>query len=263
MIFQKQTMVGRVISQVFVILALALSTLPIFLIVVRSLNGGGLQNYLDVIEDTPFVLFVRNSVFVSITVVAIVLVASLGAAFVLDVLRPRGSALMAVAILSGLALPSIAIIVPVYALMDRFGLINTFWAVIIPLSAISIPFGVLLTGNHMRGLPGELYEAAKLDGATSLQFLLRVLLPLSWQILAVVAVFTFLSAWNEYLLPLVFLQDLNLQVAAQLPTYFHGERQIVVPKLFAANVLISVPVLILYILLQGQFRKGLSGGAIK
>lgn len=263
MIFQKQTMVGRVISQVCVILALALSTIPLFLIVMRSLNGGGLHNYLRVIDETPFFLFVRNSAFVSITIVAIVLVSSIGAAFVLDVIRPRGSAFMAVAILAGLALPSIAIIVPVFTLMNTFGLINTFWAVIIPLSAISIPFGVLLVGDHMRGLPGELYEAAKLDGASSLQILLRVLLPLSWQILAVVAVFTFLTAWNEYLLPLVFLQDLDLQLAAQIPTYFQGDRQVIVPMVFAANILISIPVVILYILLQGQFRKGLAGGAIK
>lgn len=263
MLFHKQNWGGRVVSQGFIILALILTILPLVLIVIRSMGGQGLQNYFIIMRDYPFFLFLANSFFVSTTTVGIVLFSSMGAAFALDVLRPRGSLVIAVAIMSGLALPSIAVLVPVFAMMDNFGLINTFWAVIVPLSALSVPFGVLLTGNHLRGLPSELFEAAKLDGATSFQYLVRVLLPLSRPILAVVAIFTFLTAWNEYLLPLVFLQNLDMQVAAQVPSYFQGNRSVDVPKIFAANVLISLPVLVLYIALQAQFRKGLSGGAIK
>lgn len=261
--FTRQSLAGRLLSQILVLVAIVAVSAPLAMILITSLRGEGVLNYLTVISETPFLTFVVNSFIVAGITVVIVVALAVTAAFATEVLKPRGSSAITLAILAGLALPGVAILIPVYSLMQALNLFNTFWAVILPLAAISVPLGLLLTGNHIRELPAEVFEAARIDGATQRRLLLSIVVPLSRPILAVVAVFTFLSAWNEYLLPLVFLQSADVQVATQVPTYFQGERLIDVPKIFAANVLISLPVIIVYLLLQRQFRKGLAGGAVK
>ncbi len=261
--FVKQTLRGRLLSQVFVLIALVLVAVPLVLIVSTSLEGGGIGNYVDVLERTPFLDFIRNSAVVAVATVIGTCALSMIAAFAFETLRPRGGLVLKGLVLAGLTLPAIAVVVPLYSLMQALGLFNTFWAVIIPLTATSIPFGVLVIGNHIAGLPSEIYEAARLDGAGPGRYLLSVLVPLCRPVITVVALFTFLAAWNEYVLPLIFLQSDQLQVATQIPNYFQGNRIIELPKVFAANVLISLPMIALYLALQRRFREGLSGGSIK
>lgn len=261
--FFRQRLRGIVLSQILVIFALAILLLPLGLIIGKSLEAGGAANYLAVIQQTPFLTFMQNSLIISVVTVTAVVVLVLCAAYALEVLRPAGSAFLKLAILAGLTLPGIAIIVPLYSLAQLFGLVDTLWAVIVPLTAIAIPFGVLLAGNYMRELPPEIHEAARLDGASHWRYLVSIMLPLCRPILAVVAVFTFLAAWNEYVLPLIFLQDTDLQVATQLPGYFQGDRKVNLPKVFAANVLISLPIVLVYVCLQRLFRQGMATGSLK
>ena len=261
--FLHQSRFGRTISQILIVFALVLIVLPLALMVNESLQAQGLSNYLSVLKGTPFFTFIRNSAIISFTTVLIVLVVSISSAYAVDLLRPRGSFILSLLILAGLALPTIAIVVPLFYLVQLFGLFDTYWAVIIPLTAASIPFGVLVSGNYIRSLPIEIYEAAKIDGASSFRFLVSILIPICRPILSVIAIFTFLSAWNEYVLPLIFIQNVHLQVATQVPTYFQTQHLTDMPKVFAANILISVPVLFLYLLLQKQFRRGLSAGTVK
>ena len=134
---------------------------------------------------------------------------------------------------------------------------------IVPLTVISIPFGVLVGSNYIRAIPIELYEAGRLDGANDWQFFWRILVPVCRPIISVIAIFTFLAAWNEYLLPLLFIQSTDLQVLTQVPTYFQSERLVDTPKIFAANILISLPIVAAYIALQKSFRSGMSSGVVK
>lgn len=261
--FFRQKLRGIILSQILVVVALGFLLLPLLLILGKSFESGGPSNYLAVIQDTPFLTFIRNSLIVSAVTVSAVTVMVLCAAYALEVLRPKGSLWLKLILLMGLTLPGIAIVVPLYAVAQMFGLIDTLWAVILPLMAISIPFGVLLAGNYMRELPAEIHEAARLDGASHWRYLVSIMLPLCRPILAVVAVFTFLAAWNEYVLPLIFLQNDDLQVATQLPTYFQGDRTVDLPKVFAANVLISLPIVAVYLLLQRFFRQGMASGSVK
>jgi raffinose/stachyose/melibiose transport system permease protein len=261
--FIGQSLAGRIVSQVLVVLAILVCLLPLLLIVRESVKGQGFANYTIVIETTPFLRFLLNSTIISVTTVAIVLVTALGAAYATALLRPRLSGLLTVLLLAGLTMPAIALVVPVFSLVQSVGLFDTYWAVIIPLTALSIPFGVLVGGNYIRSVPYEIYEASKLDGAGTFRFLVSVLLPICRPIVAVITIFTFLAAWNEYLLPLLFLQDVDLKVVTQVPTYFQSQRLVDTPKVFAANVLISIPIVVVYLLLQRTFRKGLAAGAVK
>jgi raffinose/stachyose/melibiose transport system permease protein len=113
------------------------------------------------------------------------------------------------------------------------------------------------------GIPEEMIEAAKIDGANSFGILLRVVLPLSKPIAAVVVVWSFLNSWNEFLLPLLFLQDTSLQVVTQVPTYFTSTYGSDVPKIFASLVMMCLPVVIAYLSFQRFFERGLTAGALK
>jgi raffinose/stachyose/melibiose transport system permease protein len=261
--FQFQRLPGRVLSQILVVLALVVLVIPLVLIVKESLAGEGFVNYTLVLSSTPFLRFFANSLIVSVSTVVLVMYLGLSASYGFAVLRPRGSTIGAVVILTGLALPAIALVVPLYYVIQAIGLLDTYWSVIIPLTVISIPFGVLVSTNYIRGLPAELYEAGRLDGANSWQFFWQILVPICRPILSVVAIFTFLAAWNEYLLPLLFIQSTDLQVLTQVPTYFQSDRLVDTPKIFAANILISLPVVVVFIVLQKTFRTGISAGAVK
>lgn len=261
--FDKQGPVGRAASQTVVLVAIVVLVAPLFLIVRMSVGGEGVSNYVRVLSTTPFLRFLINSAVVALTTVLLVLVLAVCAAYSLARLRPRGSGVLSGLIMAGLTVPAIALVVPIYSLVDRAGLFDTYWAVIVPLTALSIPFGVLVGSNYIRAIPREVFEAAMLDGASDLRILVSIVVPISRPILSVIAVFTFLAAWNEYLLPLLFLQDVDLKVVTQIPTYFQSQRLVDTPKIFAANVLISVPIILFYLFLQNTFRKGLSSGAVK
>ena len=261
--FQLQGRAGRIASQIIVVVALLMFVIPLVLIASQSLAGEGLKNYIVVLSTTPFLRFFANSVIVSVSTVFLVLALALGASYCFAVLKPRGSTVGGVILLTGLALPAIALVVPLYFAVQALGLLDTYWSVIIPMTAISIPFGSLLGSNYIRGLPVEIFEAAQLDGASSWQFFWQILLPICRPILTVIAMFTFLAAWNEYLLPLLFIQSTDLQVLTQVPTYFQSERLVDTPKVFAASILISLPVVVVFVALQNTFRAGLSAGAVK
>jgi raffinose/stachyose/melibiose transport system permease protein len=252
-----------VISQLLVLLTLALLLAPLALIIAISLQGEGATNYVAVLSDTPFARFFANSLIISVTTVLLVLACSISAAYAVATLQPRGSHVAMILILAGMSLPAIALVVPLFYVTQTLGLLNTYWAVIIPLTAVSIPFGALVATNYIRALPVELYEAARIDGASNWAYFTRILIPVSRPILAVIAIFTFLAAWNEYLLPLIFIQSTDMQVLTQVPNYFQSQRLVDTPKVFAASVLISSPIVIAYIVMQRLFRQGMSAGAVK
>ncbi|MGP3934559.1 carbohydrate ABC transporter permease [Nonomuraea sp. KM88] len=261
--FAQQSILGRVVSQIVLAICVVILAAPLALIVRLSFGGEGWRNFVVIVGTTPFLRFLSNSFVIAVVTVALVLIMAMAAAYATAVLRPRGASLITVLILAGLSMPAIALAVPVFSLVQTFGLFDTYWAVIIPLTALSIPFGVLVGGNYIRAIPVEIFEAAKLDGSGSFRTLVSIVVPICRPVLSVIAIFSFLAAWNEYLLPLLFLQDVDLKVVTQVPTYFQSQRLVDTPKVFAANVLISLPIVAVYLALQRTFRRGLTGGAVK
>jgi ABC-type glycerol-3-phosphate transport system permease component len=140
---------------------------------------------------------------------------------------------------------------------------NTLLAVILPLAALQIPFTTLLARNFMNGIPDGLIEAARVDGASLWRTFRSIILPLTRPIAAAIAVLTLINAWNDYLLPLVFLQSPNLQTITLVPQFFIGEYNDDLTKVFAAAVLTAIPEVIVYIGLQRLFERGLAAGALK
>jgi multiple sugar transport system permease protein/raffinose/stachyose/melibiose transport system permease protein len=162
-----------------------------------------------------------------------------------------------------LTLPEVVLLAPLFATNYRLGLYDTYLAVILPLAALQIPFAVLLARNFINGLPNELFEAARIDGANSWRIFRYQVVPLTRPIGAAVVIFTVIGAWNDYLMPLVFLQSTSMQTITLVPQYFAGEFSNDQTKILASAVITAIPVVVAYLCLQGLFERGLSSGAIK
>lgn len=262
--FGPPTLRSRVLYQAIATICVLPFALPLFWIVAISFAGAGaVANYGAVITKTPFLQFLVNSVAISAGTVALVFVCTMLAGYALGKLDFAGRHLLFNAIVAGLMLPVIALIVPIFLLVRQTGMFNNFLAVIIPLCAVILPMTILLTRNYIQGIPEELMDAAKLDGATSFGTLVRIVIPLAKPIIAVIVIWSFLNAWNEFLLPLLFLQEQSLQAVTQIPTYFTATYGSDVPKIFAALVLMCLPIVVAYLSFQKFFERGLTAGALK
>lgn len=262
--FGRPTLTSRITSQVIVTLIIIPFVLPLIAIVAKTFDGAGfVDNYLAVLTKTPLLQSLFNSAVIAAGVIVLVYVCTMLAGYALSKMRFAGKTVIFNAILVGLVLPTIALIVPLFIFVSTFELFNNYLAVIIPLATTIIPFTLLLTRNYLIAIPDEVLEAARIDGCNSFGVLIRVVLPLAKPITAVLIVWAFLQSWNEFFLPLLFLPDPNLGTVTTIPLYFtstYGSDQ---PKIFAALVLISLPIVIAYLALQKFFEKGLSAGAIK
>ncbi|MCU1441276.1 MAG: carbohydrate transporter permease [Rhodoglobus sp.] len=236
---------------------------PLIAMVQGSLSGLGWGNYAKVLEVPGFWLFFRNSAIIAACTIIIVYAVSLPAAFGFSKLHIRRKEVYFWLILACITLPEVVLLAPLFSMASALGLYNTYWAVIIPLAALHVPFALLLSRNFVDGIPNELFEAARVDGASSLLVFWNVVVPLSRPIAAAIIIFTLLASWNNYLLPLVFLQDPSTQTITLIPQFFVGEFNNDQTKVLAAAVITALPEVGAYLLLQRLFERGLSAGAIK
>ncbi|AQW56382.1 carbohydrate ABC transporter permease [Streptomyces violaceusniger] len=262
--FNRPSLAARIICQFIATIVALPFAFVLVAIVAKSFDGAGVvANYEAVLTQTPFGRSMLNSAVISLGVIVLVYTCTMLAGFAFGKMNFTGKKLVFNAILAGLVLPTIALVVPLFLMVQRMGLFNNYLAVIVPLATTIMPFTLLLTRNYLAGIPDEVLEAAKLDGCTSFGTLVRIVLPLSRPITAVIVVWAFLQAWNDFFLPLLFFQDPDMQTVTTIPLYFTSTYGSDEPKIFAALVLICLPVAIAYLCLQQFFEKGLSAGAVK
>ncbi len=236
---------------------------PLIAMVQGSLAGDGWGNYRDVISVPGFFRFFLNSAIISAGVIVLVYAVTMLAAYGFAKLHIRFREVYFWMLLACLTLPEVVLLTPLFTTTQAIGLSNTYWAVILPLAALQVPFAVLLTRNFINGLPDEMFEAARVDGASSFRGFLYLVIPLTRPIAAAVLIFTLIGAWNDYLMPLVFLQSQDMQTITLVPQFFVGEFSNDQTKILASAVLTAIPEIIAYLCLQGLFERGLSAGAIK
>jgi raffinose/stachyose/melibiose transport system permease protein len=165
--------------------------------------------------------------------------------------------------LAGLTLPYEAIVIPLYFSMRSTGLIDTYWAVILPLVGAFMPFGIFWMRTHFESVPPELIEAAQLDGAGRLRTLMQILIPGAKPAIITYALLTFMWAWNQFLLALILIRDPARRTAPSgLGTFVqqYGEN---IPLLAAGTIIVIVPIVVLYFIFQRKFVAGLVQGALK
>ncbi|WP_344097286.1 carbohydrate ABC transporter permease [Microbacterium deminutum] len=236
---------------------------PLVAMIAGSFAGTGWNNYAAVLSIGALPQFFLNSAIIAGVVILTVYLCGLLAAFGFSKLRIRGKEFFFWLLLLVLMLPDVTLLTPLFTTATSLGIYDTYIAVILPLAALQIPFAVLLTRNFLNGLPDEFLEAVRVDGANTWQAFVHIVIPLTRPIAAAVVILTLINAWNNFLLPLVFLQSPDLQTVTLVPTFFVGQFSNDQTKVLAAAVLTAIPVVVAYLCLQRLFERGLAAGAIK
>ena len=165
--------------------------------------------------------------------------------------------------LMGLAIPLQAAIIPIYLVIIKLGLYDSLAAIAIPSIAFAIPLAVLVLTNFLRDVPRDLFESMRLDGANEWTMLWRLAFPLTRPAMVTVAVYTGVTVWNGFLLPLVLTQSPERRTMPLAVWSFQGQFQVNVPAVLASVVLSTVPILVLYTIGRRQLVSGLSEGFSK
>lgn len=208
--------------------------------------------------------YIFNSLLYSLaSVVGVVFLSSLSG-YVFARHRFPGKELLYVVILALLMVPGVLTLIPAFVLVRNLGLINTPWALILPWTAGGQIFGILLCRSFFATLPQELFDAAKVDGASEFEQYIRIALPLSWPILVTLAIMHLVGSYNDFIWPLLAISDQDIQVVTVGLTQFRNEFGTVNwgPRM-AAYAVSSVPLVILFAFGMRFYVRGLTSGAVK
>jgi N,N'-diacetylchitobiose transport system permease protein len=206
----------------------------------------------------------KNTVFIVLATLAISTVLAFLAAVALAKYRFAGRGIFIVLVIGIQMLPPIGLIIPLYVLLGRYGLVNTLTGVTLVYLTFALPFAVWTLRGFLIGIPKELEEAAMVDGSTRIGAFLRILLPLVAPGLVATSVFAFITAWNEYIFASIILHSNSKQtITVWLTNFLGGSRGVDWGAVMAASTLIAIPVVIFFLLVQRRIAFGLTAGAVK
>ena len=222
-----------------------------------------LANYLRAFTDQPLLLFLFNSFMVAILSTALTLFISVLAAYALARLQIRGRDLILSAIIAVSTFPLVTLLVPLFEIMRALGLLNTWIALILPYTVLSLPVCTLILVSFFEGIPRDLENSAMIDGCTRLGALFKVVVPLSAPGVFTAGILAFVNAWDEFLLALSFNSNPMLRTLPVGITLYQGEFAFPWPVISAALVVGIVPVAVLIVIFQERVVSGLTSGGIK
>ena len=209
----------------------------------------------------PFGSFFLNSTAIALVAMALSVTLNLLAGYVLAKYRFRGQQVVFVMIVSTLMIPVQVVMVPQFQLVAGLGWINSYWAVIVPRAAEA--FGIFLCRQFMLGIPDEVLEAARLDGAGHLRIFWSIVLPMSRPLIAVLVILTFMYRWNEFAWPLIVLNDQQLFTVPIGLAFLQGEYGTDYPALMGMALLSTLPVLVVFAIFQRQFVEGVARSGLR
>ncbi|MFT4052260.1 MAG: carbohydrate ABC transporter permease [Microbacterium sp.] len=221
------------------------------------------ENFLLAWDAANMWALLTSSLFIVVLVVPVSLVVSTVAGYALARLPFRGSGIVLAMFVLGLALPFEAMVAPIYYQMRDFGLLNTQWAIILPLTGLYMPFSVYWMRQAFAHMPAELGEASAIDGASAFRTFRSVFLPLAAPAWSSLAILLFLWTWNQFLLALVLVDDPTKRTMAGALGAFQGQYGTDQVLLCAGAVLIMAPTLVIFIIFQRSFISALLQGADK
>ena len=205
-----------------------------------------------------------NSVIVSVGTVAVVLVTSTMAAYPLARMRFPGRDLVFTVLVGSLMIPNAVVLVPQYVLTQRLGWLSTYQGLIVPEAAVTFAFGVFLLRQFFLTIPGELEDAARIDGADSLRIFTRIVLPLSQPVLAALAIFAFRSAWNDFLWPLIAVNKAEMFPLPVALSFLRGAyASESYGPIMAGATLSALPLLIVFLVANRRIVEGVRVSGLK
>lgn len=222
------------------------------------------KNFVRVVlsPNVPFVIYFRNSLIVSLATTALVIFGGSGAGYALARLRFRGSDAFGVALLLIQMFPPVVLIVPLFIVMAKLHLVDTFFGLVLALMTFNMPFVTWLLRGYFLSLPRDLEDAARMDGCGRFGVLFRIALPLAAPGVAAIATLAMVSAWNDFLFAFVLISNDAMKV---LPTGLatYGQSNNDYTALFAMATLTTVPIVMLFMIFQRYLVGGLAAGSVK
>ncbi|MGB3204402.1 MAG: carbohydrate ABC transporter permease [Crinalium sp.] len=271
-LYQLSVSIWKSLSLVLLLAIAFVVLLPLAVVLLTSLTTTGatpgqtlskftVANYQAAWQRGNFLLAFANSTLVALAVTGFQIVTSALAGYALARLKFRGRQAVLLIVLATLVIPFQILVIPIFLVLKWGHLINTYWALILPTAASG--FGIFLLRQYFLTIPVELEEAAALDGANRLQILWRVMLPLSRPALVTLFLFTFIGEWNDLFKPLVFTTRPELRTVQLALADFQEQFTNSWQLLMAAVVIATVPVILLFIIGQRQFIRGIATTGIK
>jgi raffinose/stachyose/melibiose transport system permease protein len=268
--------VERAVTYAVLALFSALAIAPVVVILLAAMHPPGtlltgvhlpdslsLSTFRSAWDQGGFGRLMASSVLVSASVVVLTTLLCIPAGYAFGTMRFPGSTAVFYLMLAGMVVPFESLIVPLYYTFRDAGLTDTYWALILPQTGLSISFGTFWMRAFFRSVPTELGDAARVDGASSWRILWRVLVPIGRPAILTMVVLVFMWTWNEFLLALVMISDQPHRTAPLGLSAFQSRYGVDVPSVAAAAVLVAAPVVVVYLLAQRQFLRGMLAGSIR
>ncbi|MCP4384014.1 MAG: carbohydrate ABC transporter permease [Hyphomicrobiales bacterium] len=227
------------------------------------IEGLSLHNFITVFGDAPIFRHFVNSLVITVSSVAFVVLVGSLAAYAFARLRFAGKEIWFYLLITTLMLPVPALIVPMFQINKGLGLLDSYLGLILPYVALGTPFAIIILRSFFEALPKELEEAALVDGASRFRIYWQIVMPLSWPALSVVVIFQFMTSFNEFILALVTIDDAALKPLTLVPLIYSGQFMARPGSMFAVLTLITIPVIAVYVLMQRFLVRGLTAGAVK
>jgi multiple sugar transport system permease protein len=249
---------GSIIMLIPFVVMLVVSLWPNEAFLSRSfpLDQMSLDNYRETFQVVPFGRYFVNSTIVAVSVTGLQLLISSLAAFAFARLRFRGREPLFLLYLATLMIPAQVTLIPNFLIIKSLGWYDSYAALIVP--ALFSALSTFLLRQYYRSIPLDLDEAARMDGASSFRIWWQVVIPLSWPVLAALAIFTFQATWNDFLWPLVVTGSDEMRTIPVGLSYFVGQYSTAWNLLMAGSVIALLPVLIVYFLAQKTFVQGIT-----
>jgi multiple sugar transport system permease protein len=240
------------------------SNTEIFELPPRLITGSfSFDSYTAILTNSETVRFFFNSYLVAGAVTILTLLVAIHAAYAFSRFEFRGKRVLNVVIISVQAVPPITLLIPYFGLVVGLGLYNTYPGLILTYMVFTLPYAIIMMTGYLNTLPRELDEAVRVDGAGSLTALWRVLVPISVPGIVSVGIYTFMIAWNEYLFALTLTRTTEMRTVPIGIQLLMGQHSYEWNQIMAMSILGSIPVLILFLVLQRFFITGLTAGAVK
>jgi multiple sugar transport system permease protein len=220
-------------------------------------------NYSDAFKLYDFGIYFRNSLIVSIVATALVLILGTLAGYALGRLPMRGKFPTMVILLMISVFPEVAVIAPLYLLMRDFGWLDSYQALILPYTAFQLPFAIWILRNYFLGIPKEMEETGRIDGASPLRTVWTIVLPQALPGLFTAGIFCFTACWTEFLMALTFNSSNNFRTIPVGISQFGANFNVPYGTIFAASVVAVVPIGILVFIFRKSVVSGLTSGAVK
>ncbi len=221
------------------------------------------QNYVEAFNDASMARLLLSSTIIALFVVPVSVFIGTLAGFGLAALMPRGHRFIYLLFVLGLTLPFEGVITPLYYEVRALGLLNTKFAIILPLIGLFMPFSVYWMRAHFVNVPSEMSEAAQIDGASTWQHFWLVQVPIARPAITSLAILQFLWTWNQFLLPVVLVENPLERTMAGALGAFQGQWGTNIPLLCAGSLMIITPTIVLFLIFQKQFVAALLQGAVK